>query len=618
MGTSQSGSSQGGWTPPSVEELHQLLPQYEIDSLLGKGGMGAVYKGEQAALGRTVAIKLLPDTLTENDDVHNYVERFRLEARSMASLDHPAIVSVFDFGQTDAGHLYFVMEFIDGMDIQQYIAASGGIVEPEHAIAIVSHVLDALDYAHRKGIIHRDIKPANILINSGGRVKIADFGLAKQFSNGDEDPETAMVGLTMTDMAMGTPDYIAPEALEAGTTPDGRADLYAVGVMLYRMLTGHLPRGMFKMPSEEKPELDSRLDDAIAKALETRPEDRFQNAADFRGKLDELLSKPITKIEPEQDTAAIPSPARRLVFPEGESEGGEEFQLAQTGAATRGSRKSQSPPAKSKSRGLLIGATLGCLLLAGTGFLVINSGENGAEGTDSNSAKKMASSAIESGEAAVPEESKPGTTADLDSDTELTMVDLLALIDPQRDAVSDDWKMEEGGLIRSGNKNSAILKIPYQIPDTSNYTLRANLTSVQLAGGTSFLLPVANNRVELCIGGYRHAPSGPITLIQQIDGKRSVQNETSVEQYSLKMGISQTMEIRVSGTDSHLQIEVDVDDEKLIRWAGSPDVLSFSQGILNLDLDTSEPNIHLLHAGGYPEKEFTRFSKLELLSPSEG
>ncbi|MDF1826463.1 MAG: protein kinase [Verrucomicrobiales bacterium] len=290
------------WAPPSIEELQQLLPQYEIESILGQGGMGAVYKGSQVTLQRPVAIKVLPETLIQGDDDLQYVERFKLEARAMANLDHPAIVSVFDFGQTDVGHLYFVMEFVDGMDVEQYIAAAGGIVDPDHAVAIVSHVLDALEYSHSKGIVHRDIKPANILINQEGRVKIADFGLVKQFGS---ESAAQLSALTMENVAMGTPDYIAPEALVTGSTPDHRADLYAVGVMLYKMLTGKLPRGLFRMPSEEMGNLDPRFDEIITYAIESSPEGRFQNATQFRAKLDELQSKPISKIEPDQSSGEV-------------------------------------------------------------------------------------------------------------------------------------------------------------------------------------------------------------------------------------------------------------------------------------------------------------------------
>jgi serine/threonine protein kinase len=183
---SPSSSSSSGWKPPSLEELHKILPQYEISEILGVGGMGAVYKGRQVSLKREVAIKILCDAGDENDDL-NFVARFKQEAESMAGLDHPAIVSVHDFGEAEGGLLYLVMEFIDGMDIHHYLQQQGGRLKQTDALFITTHVLDALEYAHGRGILHRDIKPANILLNREGRIKIADFGLAKSF--GDEVTE---------------------------------------------------------------------------------------------------------------------------------------------------------------------------------------------------------------------------------------------------------------------------------------------------------------------------------------------------------------------------------------------------------------------------------------------
>jgi serine/threonine protein kinase len=258
---------QSPWEPPSPEELHAMLPQYEITAILGRGGMGAVYKGRQTKLNRDVAIKLLPETLVQGEDEMNFAVRFEREAQAMANLDHPAIVSVYDFGETEAGQCYFVMEFVDGMDIHQYLRANDGRLLQEHAIAITSHVLDALDYAHSRGIVHRDIKPANVLLNQDGRVKIADFGLAKKMEDGTSD----LPALTMSNVALGTPDFVAPESLDGSRTPDHRADLYAVGVMLYQMLTGSLPRGQFKTPSELRPEVDFRLDEIVNRAMQPDP-----------------------------------------------------------------------------------------------------------------------------------------------------------------------------------------------------------------------------------------------------------------------------------------------------------------------------------------------------------
>ncbi len=209
--------TQGGsikWVPPSAEHLGKLLPQYEIEGLLGRGGMGAVYRARQKSLDRLVAIKILPPDIA--DEEMNFAERFKNEARTMAKMNHPAIVHVYDYGETSEGQLYIVMEYIDGTDVARMILSQGRLPS-EHALAITAHVCDALQYAHKHGVIHRDIKPANILIDMEGAVKVADFGLAKAMDAGQS-------GLTQTNMAVGTPDYVAPEALMSGINVDGRAD----------------------------------------------------------------------------------------------------------------------------------------------------------------------------------------------------------------------------------------------------------------------------------------------------------------------------------------------------------------------------------------------------------
>ncbi len=291
-------TSGGGvrWHPPTPEELGRLLPGYEIECLLGRGGMGAVfYKGTQTSLDRSVAIKILPPDLDDEDG--SFAERFKNEAKVMAKMDHPAIVAVYDFGETSERQLYFAMAFIDGTDVARMISEQGRL-PVEHALAVTAHVCDALAYAHARGVVHRDIKPANVLINYEGQVKVADFGLAKAF-------DAAEAGLTKTGLAMGTPDYVAPEALILGANVDHRADLYAVGVMLYQMLTGVVPRGAWKDAHVVVPGLDRRFDDIIDRAMQTDPADRYQSAEELRRNLDVILTTPMVQ-EHGESSVAIP------------------------------------------------------------------------------------------------------------------------------------------------------------------------------------------------------------------------------------------------------------------------------------------------------------------------
>jgi uncharacterized protein (TIGR03067 family) len=262
--------SGGRFEPPPPEKLSPLFPQLEILGLLGKGGMGAVYKARQRGLDRLVAVKILPP---EIGDDPAFAERFTREARALARLGHSHIVSVYDFGQ--AGNLfYIVMEHVDGVNLRQTIQAGG--LTPQAALAIVPQICEALQFAHDEGIVHRDIKPENILIDKKGRVKIADFGLAKLLGQDTHDHS-----LTAAHQVMGTLRYMAPEQMLGSREVDHRADIYSLGVIFYELLTGELPMGKFAPPSK-KVQVDVRLDEIVLRALEQDPEQRYQHASEVK------------------------------------------------------------------------------------------------------------------------------------------------------------------------------------------------------------------------------------------------------------------------------------------------------------------------------------------------
>ncbi len=270
LAATQQSPSSGGFLPPEIAELTTKFPQLEILELLGKGGMGAVYKARQRGLDRLVAIKILPPEIG-NDPA--FAERFAREARALGRLNHPNIVSVYDFGHA-GGLYYFLMEFVEGANLRQAIR-SGGLTAKD-ALAIVSQVCDALQFAHDEGVVHRDIKPENILIDKRGRVKIADFGLAKLL--GQEQADHA---LTETHQVMGTLRYMAPEQMQGSKEVDHRADIFSLGVVFYELLTGELPVGRFAPPSKTVG-VDVRLDEVVLRALEREPTLRYQHVSEVK------------------------------------------------------------------------------------------------------------------------------------------------------------------------------------------------------------------------------------------------------------------------------------------------------------------------------------------------
>jgi predicted Ser/Thr protein kinase len=281
-------------------QLAAQFPQLEILALLGMGGMGMVYKARQPRLDRLVALKILP---VESGRGPSFAERFEREAKALAKLNHPGIVTLYDFGQT-AEYYYFIMEYMDGMNLRRLLQTQP--LEPRQALELVAQICTALQFAHDEKIVHRDIKPENILLNKKGQVKIADFGLAKLLGNA---PDTA---LTMSQAAMGTINYMAPEQRQNAQGVDHRADIYSLGVVFYEMLTGEVPMGRFDPPSK-RVQVDVRLDEVVLRALEREPARRYQQVSEIKSSVETITA---TAPAAPPVAPAAPGPATSNVDPQ--------------------------------------------------------------------------------------------------------------------------------------------------------------------------------------------------------------------------------------------------------------------------------------------------------------
>ncbi len=305
-----------------MTQAHRIGGRYEVGELLGRGGMAEVRKGTDVRLGRTVAIKRLRTDLASDS---TFQTRFRREAQAAASLNHPAIVSVYDTGEemaTDGSNVaqpYIVMEYVAGRTLRD-ILREGRKILPERALEITSGVLSALDYSHRAGIIHRDIKPGNVMLTPSGDVKVMDFGIARAVSD-------ASSTMTQTAAVVGTAQYLSPEQAR-GETVDSRSDVYSTGCLLYELLTGRPPfvgdspvavayqhvREQPTPPSSFDEELTPEIDAMVMKALAKNPGDRYASAAAMKTDLDRYLAgKPVDApaVAAAPATAFLPTDAPR-------------------------------------------------------------------------------------------------------------------------------------------------------------------------------------------------------------------------------------------------------------------------------------------------------------------
>ena len=268
------------WKTPTLAEIASAFPELEVLGHLGTGGMGCVYRVRERDSGRISALKVLPRELATDPA---FVERFEREARTLSRLRHPHIVGVHGFGQA-GGFCFLLMEFVDGANLRQ--ALRSGRFTPQQALALIPPICEALQAAHAQGVLHRDIKPENLLLDAEGRVKIADFGIAKLLEGPGASAGEAYT-LTRTGARIGTPHYMAPEQVETPDQVDHRADIYSLGVVFYELLTGELPLGRFPAPSI-KAGLDARVDDIVFRALAKERELRQQTADQMKAEVEGL------------------------------------------------------------------------------------------------------------------------------------------------------------------------------------------------------------------------------------------------------------------------------------------------------------------------------------------
>jgi len=418
-----------GWTPPTIAEAARLFPGYEVVKMLGHGGMGAVYQARQESLDRLVALKLLPLEISVDQ---SFADRFRREARAMAKLNHPNIISVHDFGQTAEGHLFFAMEFVEGASLNDHVHHREGGLPPVEALGIIEQVCEALAYAHEQGIVHRDIKPANVMIDPRGRVKIADFGLARI-----SDPTAEQWGQTMTGVIMGTPDYMSPEQ-KRGLRVDARSDIYSVGVMFYEMLCKETPQGAFELPSQ-RCGLPKELDAIITRAIAPQPEKRFQTTTELKQAVGTVKPTVARSVARKAQAAklkagAVTSPAKAHAVP----------------VAT--------PPAK-KPIGLYLGIGAGVVALVGGGIFLMK----GKPAPKISPAARVSTPAPAPVPSAKPAESKPAPAPDAVAVGNEKWVDGLAQWFGGT-KTNDDFVGQGDGDAKIGSKKGWLAPLPVSAP----------------------------------------------------------------------------------------------------------------------------------------------------------
>jgi len=509
-----------------IAEQSQGLTQlgtFRISRKLGEGGMGAVYLAEDSLAGRTVAIKVLPSKFSSNPE---FIARFRREARSTGKLSHPNIVTAYSFGE-DGGHHYFVMEYMAGMPLDNRLR-NGGRVPWDEAVGIVKQVAAGLAYAHNHGLIHRDIKPGNIFIADTGEAKILDLGLSKSLDNSEQS------FMTQSGAVLGTPHYISPEQARSDKGIDGRTDIYSLGATFYHLVTGKTPfdgsgaavilmkhlTEKLPNPLDLNPDLPVPVAQVIGKMMAKHPLDRYANCEELLADL-ELISEGKTPsaahLEDEKSSVMMPRVADTATL----------IRAPQPHTKTVRLNEEEKKP----TRSLLwpfVGAAVAAVIV---GFVLVGAtrGKRTREDAQPIVAVKDVppkNNPPEQKPVEVPKQPvapvvvAPKSTPVPAKEIPVApkQVDLLALVDVERDAVRGRWTRREDGILSDSVGNftpgvgGARIQIPYRVP--AEYDLRVEFTKQSGNQCIAILFPSPRSSIGLAgtyafiAGGWGNSTAG--------------------------------------------------------------------------------------------------------------
>lgn len=499
------------------------IDRYRILDRIGQGGMGDVYRGRDDSLDRDVAVKVLAPHLSRDS---SFVYRFRREAAAAAQIHHPNVVHVYLIGEEDGQH-FFAMKFIDGETLAEKLRRLRRLPHGE-VLDLLGQCLAGLAAAHACGLVHRDVKPANILLEHGsGRAILVDFGLARRAGDGNR--------LTADGTVMGTVDYIAPEQA-VGVKVDARADIYALGVIAYQMLSGRLPHEadsptavLFQhvheapVPLEEiAPDVPAALGRIVARMMAKQPQDRYQSCDEVAEDLRVLGNAPLPGTE-------------------------------RSGDVDRDENRTAVGRQPGRYR-LLLGG--GLAVAVATAALVVGSRQRGSASLPASPAAARVESTI----------SEVATESRLIDPTAGTWVSLLDHFRRQSDVVSGDWSVESNG-VRVESGQAARIMVPV-IAAGRDYSLEIEFTRNAGNGSVVILLPVGERACGLTLHGWEG-----IDGIEVIDGRRANDNATTrssffenQKRYRLRV------DVRVEGEDA--SIHVLVDDEPYLEWRGKASLLA--------------------------------------------